>query len=84
VIIGLITYLLYAKDKSAAINDTWRISENTLHLFSLLGGWTGALIAQDRLKHKSKKRSFQIVFLFTILINIFLVKHFFLSKMLPF
>jgi uncharacterized membrane protein YsdA (DUF1294 family)/cold shock CspA family protein len=57
VVASLITYALYAKDKSAAQDGTWRTPESTLHFFSLIGGWPGALIAQSKLRHKSKKIS---------------------------
>jgi uncharacterized membrane protein YsdA (DUF1294 family) len=67
------TFLIYAKDKRAAQNDEWRTSESTLHLYSLLFGWPGAILAQQKLRHKSKKQSFRLVFLFTVLINVALV-----------
>jgi hypothetical protein len=34
-----------------------------------MGGWPGALVAQETLRHKSKKASFRIVFWATVLIN---------------
>ena len=37
------TFLAYAKDKSSARQKTRRISEQTLHTLSVLGGWPGAL-----------------------------------------
>jgi uncharacterized membrane protein YsdA (DUF1294 family) len=40
-----------------------------LHLLGLAGGWPGALIAQQMLRHKSKKASFLAVFWVTVLIN---------------
>lgn len=64
-----VSFLAYAFDKSAAKNDQWRIPENTLHLFALVGGWPGALAAQRLLRHKSKKQSFQIVFWVTAVLN---------------
>jgi len=72
-IVSLITYLIYAKDKKAARNDAWRTSENTLHLYSLFCGWPGAIVAQQRLRHKSKKQRFRMVFMLTALINIALI-----------
>ncbi len=66
---SLIAYLTYAMDKSAARQGAWRTKEETLHLVSLLGGWPGALLAQKRLRHKSRKRSFQAVFWTTVAIN---------------
>jgi uncharacterized membrane protein YsdA (DUF1294 family)/cold shock CspA family protein len=64
------TFILYKKDKSAARKGTWRTSENTLHFFSLIGGWPGAFIAQQVLRHKSKKQSFRLVFWVTVLLNL--------------
>lgn len=68
--ISFITFLVYASDKSAAKKGRWRTSENTLHFLSLIGGWPGALLAQNILRHKSKKLAFQIVFCFTFSLNI--------------
>ena len=69
-IVSLITYIVYAMDKSAAREKRWRTSENTLHVLFLIGGWPGALIAQEKLRHKSKKQSFRMIFWFMIFINI--------------
>jgi uncharacterized membrane protein YsdA (DUF1294 family) len=35
----------------------------------LHGGWLGALSARQLLRHKSKKKSFQIIFWMTVLLN---------------
>ena len=64
-----ISFIAYALDKSAAKNNKWRTHESTLHLFSAVGGWPGALAAQRLLRHKSKKQSFQIVFWITVVLN---------------
>jgi uncharacterized membrane protein YsdA (DUF1294 family)/cold shock CspA family protein len=66
---SLATYVLYAFDKSAAQTGAWRTSENTLHLLSLFCGWPGALVAQQKLRHKSKKQTFRAVFWVTVLLN---------------
>lgn len=66
---SLLAYFAYAIDKSAAQNGRWRTKEDTLHLLSLIGGWPGALIAQKRLRHKSSKEAFQVVFWSTVVIN---------------
>ena len=68
-VVNALTFILYARDKSAARQGAWRTPENTLHLFALLGGWPGALIAQQRLRHKSSKRSFLLVFYLTVVLN---------------
>ncbi|MFZ0487472.1 MAG: cold shock and DUF1294 domain-containing protein [Arenicellales bacterium] len=66
---SVVAFVAYALDKSAARNDRWRTQESTLHLFALVGGWPGALAAQRLLRHKSRKRSFQIVFWGTVVVN---------------
>lgn len=68
-VVSLVTFIAYAIDKSAARRGHWRISEKTLHLLALLGGWPGALVAQQTIRHKSKKASFRIVFWVTVLVN---------------
>ena len=70
VVASLLAYVIYAKDKSAARTGDWRVSENTLHLLALFCGWPGAIIAQQKLRHKTKKLSFQVFFWLTLLINI--------------
>lgn len=66
---SLITFFMYAWDKSAAQSGSWRTQESTLHLLSLAGGWPGAMIAQQKLRHKTKKESFRAVFWLTVLLN---------------
>ncbi len=59
---GAVTFGLYSSDKKRAELGQWRIAESTLHLVALLGGWAGGLFAQQWLRHKTQKRSFQRVF----------------------
>lgn len=66
---SLITFILYAMDKSAARKGNWRTKENTMHLFSLAGGWPGALVAQQKLRHKTTKQPFRSIFWITVLLN---------------
>ena len=70
---GIITYFVYSEDKSQAIDSERRTSEQSLLILSLLGGWVGALIAQQRFRHKTKKTSFQISFWTTVFFNILLL-----------
>lgn len=71
--LSLITFLLYYLDKSAARRGARRIPENTLHLFALLGGWPGALIGQQRLRHKTRKQPFRTLFWLTACANLALL-----------
>ncbi len=69
-VIGVVTFFVYAKDKRAAINGNWRVPEKTLHIFSVAGGWLGALIAQDKLRHKTQKQPFRAIYWLTVFINV--------------
>ena len=66
---SLLTFFIYALDKHAAKKGAWRTQESTLHLLSLIGGWPGALVAQQSLRHKSKKAEFRSIFWITVMLN---------------
>jgi uncharacterized membrane protein YsdA (DUF1294 family)/cold shock CspA family protein len=68
--ISSITFFVYAQDKAAAARAKRRTPEKTLHLLSLAGGWPGALLAQQYLRHKSAKQEFRAVFWFTVWLNV--------------
>lgn len=68
-VMSAVAFGMYALDKNAARQDRWRIPESTLHLVALAGGWPGALLAHKRLRHKTRKPGFQMVFRLTVLIN---------------
>lgn len=57
-----VTFVAYAADKARAVDTGWRVSESTLHLLEILGGWPGALFAQQCLRHKTAKSDYQITF----------------------
>jgi uncharacterized membrane protein YsdA (DUF1294 family) len=60
--INAVTYVLYWLDKRASMNGSWRISEYTLLMSGLAGGTLAAIAAQKRLRHKTKKGTFQFKF----------------------
>jgi uncharacterized membrane protein YsdA (DUF1294 family)/cold shock CspA family protein len=68
---SLVTYVAYKMDKSAAQGNRRRTPERTLHLFSLVGGWPGAMLAQRTFRHKSSKKEFQTTFWGTVVVNCF-------------
>lgn len=67
---SLSCFVAYAIDKSAARNGGWRTPERTLLLLGLVGGWPGGVLAQQWLRHKTTKRSFQQMFWFTVVANV--------------
>ncbi|KPZ15695.1 putative family protein [Pseudomonas syringae pv. viburni] len=50
-------------------NGGQRTPENVLHTVELLGGWPGALLAQQVFRHKTRKVSFQVVFWLIVLVH---------------
>jgi uncharacterized membrane protein YsdA (DUF1294 family) len=67
---SLLCFVVYVWDKSAARSGGWRTRERTLLVLGLLCGWPGAVLAQQVLRHKSAKASFQIAFWVTVVLNV--------------
>jgi uncharacterized membrane protein YsdA (DUF1294 family) len=40
-----------------------------LYFFAIAGGWPGAAIGQQVLRHKSQKKEFRLVFWVTVFVN---------------
>lgn len=70
VVMSLLAFSAYALDKLRAQRGKWRISESTLHLFEMAGGWPGAFAAQRLLRHKSRKLSFQVTYWLIVLAHL--------------
>jgi uncharacterized membrane protein YsdA (DUF1294 family) len=67
VVLNVLTYWTYARDKRRAESGEWRVSEARLHLLEVLGGWPAAFLAQRTLRHKCSKGSYQFVFWLIVL-----------------
>ncbi len=63
-------FALYAVDKQAAIAGRDRISESVLLSLGFVGGWPGAIVAQQLLRHKTSKLSFRIRFWLSVVANV--------------
>ncbi|MDH1265928.1 DUF1294 domain-containing protein [Pseudomonas sp. GD03944] len=59
---SLVSFVQYWQDKSSAQNGRWRTPEKALHVVELVGGWPGALVAQQCFRHKTRKATYQVVF----------------------
>ena len=67
---SLVTFLMYRADKVAAQRGRQRTPEAHLQLAGLVGGWPGALVAQQVFRHKTVKQPFQTVFWVTVVLNL--------------
>lgn len=70
VITSVVTIAVYALDKYSSIRGGWRVSEAMLLFLGLIGGWPGAIVAQQAIRHKSKKPSFRRAFWATVVLNV--------------
>jgi uncharacterized membrane protein YsdA (DUF1294 family)/cold shock CspA family protein len=68
--VSAVTFGAYAIDKSAARLKRRRVAETSLILLGMFGGWPGAILAQQLLRHKTAKLSFRAVFWLSVLINV--------------
>ena len=66
-------FVLYGVDKRRVTNKAPRISERTLHLLSLLGGWPGAHLAQRFFRHKTLKFRFRLIFWLTVATHLVII-----------
>lgn len=64
-----VSFGLYGSDKSSARRGRRRVAESTLHVIALIGGWPGALVAQQVFRHKTVKQPFRAIFWFTVVAN---------------
>ena len=68
VAINFVTFLLFALDKHKAKKNQRRISEKTLYLYSLLGGFIGGMLSIVVFRHKIVKKSFMLKYYMIILL----------------
>ena len=66
---SVLCFALYAIDKSAARAGRDRISESMLISLGFIGGWPGAIVAQQVFRHKTTKRSFRLRFWLSVIVN---------------
>jgi uncharacterized membrane protein YsdA (DUF1294 family) len=69
-LMSLICFVAYYRDKQFAIRGLRRTPEARLHLYEVLGGWPGGLLAQRVIRHKNRKLSYQLVFWLIVLLHV--------------
>jgi uncharacterized membrane protein YsdA (DUF1294 family) len=58
-IVNLVTFTVFAADKRLAIEHRGRVPERTLLRLAAAGGSVGAVLAQQILRHKTRKQPFR-------------------------
>ncbi|PTS83781.1 hypothetical protein DBR00_14935 [Pseudomonas sp. HMWF032] len=72
-LMSLVCFIAYYRDKQFAIQGQQRTPEARLHLYELLGGWPGGLLAQRLIRHKNRKLSYQLLFWLIVLLHLALL-----------
>ena len=57
-ILSILTMFLYGTDKAHAATHRWRVPELYFHILEMMGGWPGALIAQNDFRHKTRPSAY--------------------------
>lgn len=57
-VINVLAFAIFGLDKWKAIHGRWRISEKTLLLSALAGGFLGAFLGMHCFHHKTRHRKF--------------------------
>lgn len=68
-LVNILSFIFIAIDKRKAKKKSYRISENTLIVLSIVGGSIGTLIGMTMFRHKTKKKKFYIGVPIIYLIN---------------
>ena len=72
-VMSLVTFVAYGVDKRRAQADRYRVSEKSLHLVALFGGWPGAWLARRTFRHKTQKLPFLVISWMIVLVHVSLV-----------
>lgn len=67
---SLLCAAVYGIDKLAARRGSDRVPEAMLLSLGAVGGWPGAIVAQQVFRHKTVKRSFRRLFWLTVVANV--------------
>jgi len=57
-------------DKRRATKGQWRVKEETLLVWALVGGWPGGIWAMRRFRHKTSKKSFIAKYALVVILNL--------------
>ena len=77
--INLLSFIILGVDKYLAIKHKWRISEKTLLVSFILGGFWGGGLGMVIWHHKTKKLYFKLLLVVAFIIHFTLLYNFYFS-----
>lgn len=78
--INVLSFILFGIDKRLAVKHKWRISEKTLLISFILGGFIGGGLGMSTWHHKTKKWYFKLWLFVSIVIHLILLYNCYFSK----
>ena len=69
-VINAVTLMQYAYDKFCAVKKRGRVSEKSLHIWAVVGGWPAATLGQEIFSHKTRKLRFRLMHWFVVLVSV--------------
>jgi uncharacterized membrane protein YsdA (DUF1294 family) len=70
ILINIAAVLAMWWDKRKASQNEWRVAEATLYILGFLGGALGIIGGMFRLRHKTQKRSFQVISFLGLIVSL--------------
>lgn len=77
--LSILTMFLYGLDKANAAMRKWRVPEAYFYILELMGGWPGALMAQNDLRHKTRQTVYLMILRSIIALHLFAWVFYFLK-----
>jgi uncharacterized membrane protein YsdA (DUF1294 family) len=71
--VSIVSFGTYGYDKSIAGRGVTRVPELILHLLTALGGTIGSFAGMQIFRHKTQKKSFQLVFWAIVVVQIVVI-----------
>ena len=68
--INIVAFSAMWWDKRKASQHEWRVAEATLHVLGILGGALGIIGGMFKFRHKTQKRSFQVITIVGLIISL--------------
>jgi len=72
-ILNLLSFFIVILDKKFAEKNLRRIPENYFFVTAILGGWPMGSLTMKTIRHKTVKRSFQVKYFLSSLLNILII-----------
>ncbi len=71
--INILSFIVYGIDKYLAIKKAYRVSEYNLFILSIFGGSIGSILGMKVFHHKTRKLSFWIVNIISLIIWLIII-----------